>query len=216
MKLRFASLAVLLLALAGALAAAPASAQTVLYNNATSASYSTGAWYFFNFAPITDSFTLSSPATVGGADAYFELDPGATVTSVDWDITSSPFGGTVYSSGTDSTPAPNTQVGTLFGFYPIFEEDIAIPSLSLSAGTYWFEISNGAATYGPIGWDESDGPSTGNQAGIGSIPSETFQILGTTVPEGGAPLLYLLLAAAACGGAIFFGSRTSLRTSELA
>ncbi|MGH9604548.1 MAG: hypothetical protein ACRD3N_02495 [Terracidiphilus sp.] len=171
------------------------------------------------FNSVTDSFTLSSPATVGGATFSLWDDPGATVTGVSWEITSSPFGGTTLASGTDGSVGPNTLLVSDFSGYDILAETTTIPSLSLPAGTYWFELLNGTASDGGlVAWDESDGPSSAYQDNTGtSIPSETFQISGTTttVPEGGAPLLYLLLAAAVCGGAIFFGSRTSLRTSDV-
>src|ERR1700690_4029725 len=51
---------------------------------------------------VSDSFTLSSGSNVNGFDFSVWEFPGDTLSSADWSITSAPFGGTTYGSGTAS------------------------------------------------------------------------------------------------------------------
>ena len=58
------------------------------------------AWTInFGFV-VSNSFTLGSASTVGGFDFYTWGYPGDNPQTVDWYITASPFGGTIYGSGT--------------------------------------------------------------------------------------------------------------------
>ena len=187
MKLKVSIPAVCLLALACVFAAVPASAGTVVYDNTGPGSYTTQAWSIFGAYTVTNSFTLSSTVTVEGANFYVWVLPGDSLTSVDWSITDTAYG-TPIESGTAAC-WPNTQVATAFGYYPVLQEFISIPQVTLVAGTYWFQLSGGLDAYGTnVWWDESDGPSTAYETGVsGPIPSETFQILS---PE---PSSFLLL-----------------------
>src|ERR1039457_1539142 len=105
MKFHIALLAILCLALA----AVPAAAQNILYNNGP-INGTTDAWTI-NFGYIvSDSFNLSSYATVTGFDFGVWEFPGDVLSSVDWSITASENGGTVYGSGT----ASGTQITDTF------------------------------------------------------------------------------------------------------
>jgi hypothetical protein len=187
------TLAVFLIALAFALAAVPASAD-VLYDNTGPGSFTTNAWSFYNSGgggtSVTNSFTLSHDVLVNGFTFYVWVDPGNSLSSVTWSITDTPFGAAIATG--NATGGPNTQVATAYNYYSILQESISIPSLYLAgANTYWFELSNGIDAY-DIGvyWDESDGSSTAFLSSGDQIPSETFQVNGTEVPE---PSSFLLL-----------------------
>src|SRR5271157_2672615 len=97
-------LSVLILGLVGALAAVPASAgPVILYDNTVPAN--TGNlenWQINSGYEETDSFTLSLSSTVTGADFVVWLNPGDTLSSVDWLITTGPVSGTTEGSGTAS------------------------------------------------------------------------------------------------------------------
>ncbi len=181
MKLKVGISAVSVLALACALAAVPASAESsVIYDNTGPGSLTTNAWSIFGTDAVADSFTLPVAATIDGVNFNVWVLPGDSLTSVDWSITDTPFG-TVEASGT-TTEGPNTSIGTGFGYYPILGETITIPDVNLPAGTYDLELTNGQDAYdNSVWWDESDGPSTAYNAG-GQIPSETFQVLATPEP----------------------------------
>lgn len=183
MKLKVGTPAVCLLALACVFAAVPASAGTVVYDNTGPGSYATNAWTIFGAYTVTNSFTLSSTVTVEGANFYVWLLPGDSLTSVIWSITDTAYG-TSIESGT-AAGGPNTQVATAFGYYPVLEESISIPQITLAAGTYWFQLSGGQDAYGTnVWWDESGGPSIAYETGGSDpIPSETFQIVATPEPS---------------------------------
>ncbi|HEY3839256.1 MAG TPA: hypothetical protein VGL72_21935 [Bryobacteraceae bacterium] len=187
--------AVFLLALACVLAAVPASAG-VLYDNTGPGSLTTNAWSFYNGggggSSVTDSFTVASGLDhVTGIDFDVWVNPGDSLNSYTWSISSSAFGAPIASGNVAG--GPNTQVATAYGYYSILQESVSIPDLDLTAGTYWLELSNGSDAYDTaVWWDESDGASAAFSSDAGAIASETFQIDGT-VPE---PSSVLLLAPA--------------------
>jgi hypothetical protein len=211
MKLKAGIFAVCLLALACVFAAAPAFADSVVYNNTGPATYTTNAWSIFNYGggeyTVTDSFTLSISEIVDGADFYIWLYPGDLLTSVTWGLSFTPYG-TPFETGT-AVGGPNTQVATAFGYYPVLEESISIPAVSMASGTYWLQLSNGLDAYDDaVWWDQSSGPSTAYETGgVGAIPSETFQILADPTPE---PPSFLLFGAGMLALAGLLATRSKL------
>jgi hypothetical protein len=189
-----AGLATLLLALVGVIASVPASAGTV-YSNAGPGSYNTDAWNISNAVgesfSVTDSFTLSSTSTITGADFAVWLISGDSLSSVDWSIGTSAFGGTPATAATTDGGQIVSGLATEFGF-DIDGESISIPSLTLGPGTYYFTLQGASASGGdPVYWDESDGPSSAQQTGTGTIGSETFALTNSSpvVPEPSSLLL---------------------------
>ena len=140
------------------------------------------AWTINYGYQVTDSFTVSSPTTLTGAQIGLWAYPGDNPTSVEWSIGSAPYGSNI-SSGTSSLSSTFTG-GYGFGIYPLFESTFSLTGV-LSTGTYWFTLQNAASINGdPVYWDQNNGPSTAFESIEGSIPSESFQLYsGTTVPE---------------------------------
>lgn len=199
MKFKAGISAVCLVALAFVFAAVPALAdpawgvEGVVYDNTGPGTYTANAWSVFDVGggeyTVTDSFTLPFTTTVQGVNVYLWMYPGDSLTSISWSITDGPYG-TVLASGT-AVGGPNTQVATAFSYYPVLEESIAIPNVALSNGTYYLQLSEGMDAYDTnVWWDESDGSSIAYETGYGSIPSETFQVIGTPTPE---PSSFVLL-----------------------
>jgi PEP-CTERM motif len=74
-------------------------------------------------------------------------------------------------------------------------------AVSLNAGTYWMNLNNAVVPNGdPIYWDENSGPSSASQNSVGTIPSESFTLLGgsttsqttttSTTPEPSSIMLF--------------------------
>ena len=183
MKLRIASLTVLILALA----VIPASAQ-VLYDNGP-INGTVDAWTINFGYVVSDSFTVSSATTVAGFDIGVWEYPGDTALTVDWSITSAEFGGTTYGSGTASVAQvfySTNQYG-----YDIDKLSVSGLNVALGAGTYWLNLQNATTAFGdPLFWDENSGPSSASESAVGTIASEAFNINGPATPEPSSILLF--------------------------
>ena len=153
---------------------------------------------------VADSFTLTTNATITGANFGIAVNSGATLVSVIWLINSSAIGGISYEG--DITSPVGTYLQTR-GTNDIYSENISIPGLTLSAGTYWFQLQNAVTSDGgKAGWVHSSSPNALTSAvenGVAVPYTEAFQITGELLPE---PSSYALTA---LGGAslLFFRSR---------
>jgi hypothetical protein len=191
LKLRIASLTLLCLALA----VIPASANTLYSNGALNGGYDA---FTINFGYIvSDTFALSGASTVTGFDFYTWSAPGDTPQAVDWAITANENGGTVYGSGSGAALA-NTIISTNGYGYQINRDTVSGLNVNLGAGTYWLNLQNAVTSQGnPLYWDENDGKSLASDSGIGTIGSESFDILGggsttttSTTPEPSSIMLF--------------------------
>ncbi|MGD0137179.1 MAG: hypothetical protein ABSE57_34490 [Bryobacteraceae bacterium] len=206
MKARLCFLAFLL---AAALMTVPASGGTVLYTNGPingntgSEPISSGIAIFY--FETTDSFTLTSSATITGVTFGEWLGTGYTPQTVDWDIGTSAFDSSL-GSGSSVTVTPTlfctASVTCGSGTDDVYSSSFSL-NLALGAGTYWltlFGATDSDSSETP-GWDENDGPSSAESGifvDVGDVPSESFSIIGTSAPEpgtfvlGGAGLLLLI------------------------
>lgn len=193
------------LAAASALAAGAASA-SVLYDNGSLDSENE-AWTINHGYAVSDSFTLTSAATVTGVTFGAWTFSGDSISSVDWGITSTP-GDYVDTATAMVTSGPTTVNG---GGYHVGVDSFSISPESLAAGTYYLVLQNASVTGGDFAfWDENDGPSTATDNPDGPIGSETFQILGgAAVPE---PASWALMIMGVFGmGAVLRRRRSGMR-----
>ena len=135
---------------------------------------------------VSDSFTVAGPADLtDAAHVGLWLSPGSTPVSLDWEIGTTPFGSDV-SSGTASVTSTPHNVNAL-GF-TVYDASFALTG-TVGVGTYYLTLTNAtSSTTEPVYWDRNFGPSTAYQNSTShSIPSESFQLDGTTlmtaVPE---------------------------------
>jgi hypothetical protein len=177
--MRIASLTLLALCLA----VVPAFAQSDIYDNGPT-NGTTDAWTInFGFV-VSDSFTLSSASTISGLNFATWMAPGDTLTSAEVSITSSEFGGTSYFDQTVSFTQSGC-VGNQYG-YNVCTESSTFSGPSLNAGTYWLNLSNASVPSGDaVYWDENSGPSSASENSLGTVPSESFTLLGGTGPGPG-------------------------------
>src|SRR5271166_1687761 len=196
----FPTLAMLLVVVATAL---PASADTV-YDNGPINGTSDGWTINFGFA-VSDTFTVSGgTSTINGLSFGTFGFPGDVLDSVEISITSSEFGGTTYFNQVVSTTQTNCY-GNQYG-YLICTQNASFNGPTLGNGTYWINLQNAMVNTGdPVYWDENSGvgcqspgcPSQASNNSVGTIPSESFTVLGTTsggggsVPEPGSLLLLM-------------------------
>jgi PEP-CTERM motif len=174
LKLRIASLTIVLLALV----AVPVFAQTDIYDNGPTNGTTDGWTINFGFA-VSDSFTLAAASNVTGLNFAAWTTPGDVLQSAEVSITSSEFGGTSYFDQTVSFTQSGC-VANQYG-YNVCTESGTFTGPSLNAGTYWLNLQNASVNTGdPVYWDENSGPSSGSENSIGTIPSESFTLLGGT------------------------------------
>ena len=145
MKMRIAALTVLCLALA----AIPAWAD---YSNGP-INGTTDAWTINFGYTVSDTFTLTSAATVTGVSFGVWEFPGDTMQTVDYTVTSTENGTGVgqTSNVTDKYISTNQ-----YGYnIDLISFNSGIP---LSAGTYWLNLYNATVASGdPVYWDENSG-----------------------------------------------------------
>jgi hypothetical protein len=202
----FVAMATLLFAVA-----AETTSASILYDNAGPSTGTTNAWGISFGISTANSFEFLNPATIYGANFVVWTYPGDTLKSIDWAILSAPVGGTTYSSGTATDITQTSRFLPMVDGYDVDTETFSIPSLALSAGTYWLLLQNAIVSNGDhIYWDQSDGPSQAWNSDIGYLGSyhgacdapctysETFQIL---TPE---PASFGLLAIGLFGLATIF------------
>jgi len=147
----------------------------------------TDAWTI-NFGFITsDSFNVTSNnASITGMSFGAWLFSGDTLTSVELSITSGENSGTSYFDQT-VTFTQGSCTANQYG-YNVCAETGSFNGPTLNAGTYWVNLQNASVPSGdPAYWDENSGvgcqgsgcPSLASQNDVGSIPSESFTILGS-------------------------------------
>lgn len=171
----------------------------IIYNNGPRGD-DVDAWTINQGFVVSDTFTVSQGTSqINGVVFNGWVFPGDVLDSVEVAITSSEFGGTTYFDQqvnfTQSRCSNNA-----YGFN-VCEETGHFNGPTLGNGTYWLNLSNAMVNDGdPIYWDENSGdgcnspgcPSQASENSVGTIPSESFTVLGNatstagTVPEPGS------------------------------
>jgi len=126
----------------------------------------------FGFS-VTD--TIGSGGNVNSFNLAFWLLPGDTVQSVDWALGTSAFGSNL-GYGTASVSDQFLFTNT-YG-YDIHQITITGLNVAVSTGD-WLTLQNAVVNTGdPAYWDENAGPSQAETNGVGTIPSESFNVSG--------------------------------------
>jgi hypothetical protein len=115
--------------------------------------------------------------TLTGFSFSVWLAPGDTVTSVDYEFSSSASGGTVYASGTGSVTLSGGTTN-MYG-YELYTATVTGLNVSVPVGTVFITLQNAVAPSGdPVYWGENDGASQAYENTLGAIGSESFLIAG--------------------------------------
>ena len=146
----------------------------------------TDAWTInFGFV-VSDTITIVDATSVTGTNFGAWLFPGDTLEFAEVSITSEPNGGTSYFDQTVNF----TQSGCTInqdGYNVCTETSDSFNSSTLQPGTYWVNLQNAEVNTGdPVYWDENSGvgcsspgcPSQAQESSVGTIPSESFTMLG--------------------------------------
>ena len=201
MKLRIASLTLLLLALV----TVPAMAQTLYSNGNTNGN--TDAWTInFGFV-VSDQYNLTANSSITGATFAMWVEPGDTLENAELSITSGENSGTTYYNQVVNFSQSGCVVNS-YGYDVCNESTTNFGTTISSPGAYWLNLQNATTADGdPIYWDENSGPAKGSENSVGTIPSESFTVLGsessttstttstststtTTVPEPSSIMLF--------------------------
>ncbi len=173
----------------------PASADDIYDNGPTNGT--TNAWEI-NFGHIvSESFTVGSAgATITGLSFSAWVFPGDVLDGgVEVSITSAEFGGTTFLDERVNFTQSGC-VANQYGFNVCTEtSDSSFGTVNLTGGTYWLNLQNAQVkTNEPIYWDENSGPSQASENSVGTIPSESFTLLGRsgtgTTPEPSSIMLF--------------------------
>ncbi len=137
------------------------------------------AWTINSGFVVSDSFTVSNATDVSEMFFGAWLYPGDVLESAEISITSSPNGGTSYFDQTvgftQYRPAPSNSDG----FNVCTEASGSFNSSTLPPGTYWVNLQDAQVSTGdPVFWDQNNGPSQAYDDNVGTIPSESFTLLG--------------------------------------
>jgi hypothetical protein len=193
MKMRIASLS-LLTVYCLMLAVAPAMADTLYSNGPYNGNVD--AWTInFGFS-VSDSFTVASGSAITGISfVYWDASNTDLLTTVDVQIGTTSFGGATFTGDPVDLPL-NGGNPNPFGYYLFIVEATFSSRIDWSGGGY-VTLSNACTTSGcsvsqPIYWDENSGPSTAYENTLGTIPSESFTLTGTTgtTPEPSSIMLF--------------------------
>jgi len=160
------------------LAAVPAAAQTVYSNGPINGN--TDAWTI-NFGYIaSDTFNVANNGTtITGGSFGMWLFPGDIQLTAELSITSGENGGTSYFDQTLNFTQSGC-VANQYG-YNVCTESTTFSGPTLNSGTYWVNLMTASLPSGdPVFWDENSGPSQASESAVGSIPSESFTILGSS------------------------------------
>ncbi len=178
------------------MAAVPAMAQ--IYDNGP-VNGEVDAWTInFGFT-VSDTFHLSSSATVSNIEFWAWLIPGDNITSVEVQMGAAAFGNEL----TDQVVllSQSNCFSNSYGYNVCAETGNFGSPVSLNAGNYWVTLGNATVPSGdPTYWDENSGvgcqspgcPSSAEENTIGTIPSEAFTVggacgAGKNSPDCGPP-----------------------------
>ncbi len=154
----------------------------------------TDAWVFNSGFVVSNTFTITGGGPVAGMSFGAWLEPGDTLQSAEVSITSSEFGGTSFFD--QSVNFTQSGCVTNQDGFNVCTETAIFSGPFLNAGTYWLNLNNAVTSLGaPVYWDENSGagcqspgcPSLASSNQVGTIPSESFSMLGECTAEDKPP-----------------------------
>ena len=169
----------------------------ILYSNGTYSGVS-GALIQAPYT-VSDSFVLAAAGTMTGFDFASWTSTGVDLSSVNWEVGTTPFASNVASGLANSLATVVNIVDNVYTF-DVDTNTVSGLNVVLGAGTYWFTVLNAVDSFGPIGWDQINGTSSAWQCqtgcGVSSNwaaltgtggSSNVFDIVGvSSVPEPGS------------------------------
>jgi hypothetical protein len=163
-----------------------ANADFIVYGNGP-INGNTNALPISNGDSVSDSFSVSTQATLTGAQHVGIWVDGGVPLTVHWSIGTTPFGSNI-SSGISSVSSALVNNGNILGF-EVYDTAFTLTGNVNAGTTYWLTLQD-ATSSGipnvPMAWDINGGPSLARNILAGDSfpqPSESFQLIGQPVPE---------------------------------
>jgi uncharacterized repeat protein (TIGR03803 family) len=130
---------------------------------------------------INFGYAVTNSIGGGGTAAGFEfavwMAPGDTLTSVQWSLGSTPFGSDIAQGTASGSNLSSVFLETNSYGYDIYQVAVSGLNASVNIGT-WLTLQNASVPSGdPVFWDENNGPSQAQETSIGTIPSESFNVI---------------------------------------
>jgi hypothetical protein len=116
---------------------------------------------------VADSFSLGSTSTITKIDFVAWVNSGDTPDTIDWAITTSPFGTAIPGASETGVALISNYVTTNDQGLDVYDVSFNVPSVELSAGAYWLRLQNGSTADDLLmAWDENDGASAAFSATV--------------------------------------------------
>lgn len=177
---------VVVLSFVGAVMTVPASADPLFTSGPANGNFD--YWVISGTNAVTNSFSLSNSGYATGATFVVWLNPGETLSSVNWSLGTTQYG-TQLGTGTANVSMVSSYYNPSAGVDIVTESIYGLGSLLGAGPTYYFSLTNALATGGgnsTVGWDENDGSSTGfATTAPGSIAA--WDAVPGNITEGGSP-----------------------------
>ncbi len=132
---------------------------------------------------VSNSFAVSDATISGFNFAFWYLFSTDNLLTMDWSIGTTAFASDIAQGTASGLSLSDQFLFTNYWGYDIHSIGVSGLDVPVGAGTYWVTLSNAVVDSGnPAYWDENSGPSLAEESALGTIPSESFNVVSGNGP----------------------------------